>query len=271
MTRVRRLQPTAAVLRELYLKSGNQCAFPGCTHPIVNSNGNYVGQVCHIEAAEEGGQRFNPNPTNEERRALSNLMLLCYDHHIETNNVQKYTVDALKKMKRAHEAKFSDIVGQLQRSISDLTTQQSFFYTESGQGLFEYFDWNYSAEEAEAVVADINVWVDKLRELSPDTRQVFSLMLKRSSQLSWGKGAILDEIEAITGKTANDIKKHVILLNKYGFISEPEKDDGLHTWVVLISELSTGWQMWLDIKDYCEYKNIDLDEIIVELNFKKLD
>ena len=56
MTKAKRLQPTVAVLRELYLKSGNQCAYPGCLRPIVNSSGNYVGQICHIEAAEPGGR-----------------------------------------------------------------------------------------------------------------------------------------------------------------------------------------------------------------------
>ena len=28
--KVKKLKPTVEVLRELYLKSGNQCAFPGC-------------------------------------------------------------------------------------------------------------------------------------------------------------------------------------------------------------------------------------------------
>lgn len=91
------------VLRDLYLLSGNQCAFPGWTRTILNDKGNPVGQVCHIEAAMPGGERFNPNQTNEERRAFSNLMLLCYDHHIETNDVEKYTVKRLKKMKQDHE------------------------------------------------------------------------------------------------------------------------------------------------------------------------
>lgn len=48
------------VLRRLYLQSGNQCAYPGCTHTMVDENGNFVGQICHIEAAMEGGERFNP-------------------------------------------------------------------------------------------------------------------------------------------------------------------------------------------------------------------
>jgi hypothetical protein len=89
----KRLQPTKETLRELYLKSGNFCAFPGCTRLMMNQDGVFIGNVCHIEAAEEGGQRFNAAMTNEERRAPANLMLMCYDHHTITNDIAQYPVD----------------------------------------------------------------------------------------------------------------------------------------------------------------------------------
>ena len=78
---VRRLEPTKSVLRELFLKSGNECAFPSCHHKIISSDGTFLAQICHIEAALENGERFNPNQTNKERRAFDNLMLMCYAHH----------------------------------------------------------------------------------------------------------------------------------------------------------------------------------------------
>ena len=37
--KAKRLKPTVEVLRELYLKSGNQCAFPGCYNAMVDDNG----------------------------------------------------------------------------------------------------------------------------------------------------------------------------------------------------------------------------------------
>ncbi len=69
----KRLQPKGDVLRELFLKSGNLCAFPGCGHLIMDPDGNLIGEVCHVEAAEQGGERFNPNQTNEERRGLARV------------------------------------------------------------------------------------------------------------------------------------------------------------------------------------------------------
>jgi hypothetical protein len=66
-----------------------------------------IGEVCHIEAAEEGGERYNPNQSDEDRRHYNNLLLLCHEHHVETNDVQEYTVSKLKEMKRLHEEKYN--------------------------------------------------------------------------------------------------------------------------------------------------------------------
>jgi len=44
--------------------------------------------------------------SNPERADYSNLILLCVQHHDETNNVNKYTVETLKDMKMSHESNF---------------------------------------------------------------------------------------------------------------------------------------------------------------------
>ncbi len=108
MTKAKRKAPDKDTLRELYLKSGNQCAFPDCTRVMLNKDGVFIGQICHIEAAEEGGERFNFAMSDEERAAFPNLMLMCYEHHVITNDVDVYSVPALQAMKAGHEAKFTD-------------------------------------------------------------------------------------------------------------------------------------------------------------------
>ena len=108
MAKAKRKAPDKDTLRELYLKSGNQCAFPVCTRVMLNKEGVFVGQICHIEAAEEGGERFNDSMSDEERAAFPNLMLMCYEHHVITNDVDTYPVAVLQAMKAAHEAKFTD-------------------------------------------------------------------------------------------------------------------------------------------------------------------
>jgi len=101
-----RLTPKTEVIRQLFAFSGNRCAFPGCTHELISEKGTFIGQVCHIEAAEKGGERYNENQTDEERRAFSNLLLMCYRHHRETDDVDEFTVVKLKEIKEAHERQF---------------------------------------------------------------------------------------------------------------------------------------------------------------------
>jgi len=52
-----RIQPSDKTLKKLFALSGNRCAFPGCKEFIVDEDQNLIGQVCHIEAAETGGER----------------------------------------------------------------------------------------------------------------------------------------------------------------------------------------------------------------------
>jgi tetratricopeptide (TPR) repeat protein len=101
-----RFPPKSAVLRRLFALSGNQCAFPGCTAAMINSRGDLIGQVCHIEAAENGGERYKESQSDEERRSFRNLVLFCYPHHVETDDESTYSTKYLKKIKHDHEKKF---------------------------------------------------------------------------------------------------------------------------------------------------------------------
>lgn len=91
------------VLRDLAIRSKNKCAFPGCDHPILNSEGDYIAELCHIEAAEPGSPRFNPHQSDEDRRSYDNLLFLCHRHHKETDDEVLYPVSRLKEIKHTHE------------------------------------------------------------------------------------------------------------------------------------------------------------------------
>ncbi|ALC87393.1 hypothetical protein AM499_17410 [Bacillus sp. FJAT-22090] len=265
MNRVKRLPPTKEVLRELYLKSGNQCAFPGCSKTILNNKGNVVGQICHIEAAMPGGERFNAKQSNEERRAFSNLILLCYDHHIETNEVKQFSVERLKKMKADHEKKFSDAAEKLYSTVSDKTLQQDFEYCTSLTNMNNVLKWGLSREEHILDVPKFNKLVDILRKLSPNTRAIFSIMVDRSVNSLIN----LEEISQVTGLEHVELKKSISLLINYELITEVDSDD--YNNPITYLKQKDLWDIWSEIKNYSEKSSITLEEIINNMNFSLLD
>jgi hypothetical protein len=96
-------------IKRLYALSRNSCAFPDCDVTFLNSEDDTnFSNICHIEDANENlhkSDRYNPEMTDEQRKDFKNLILLCPNHHIETNDTDKYTVDILREMKKNHETK----------------------------------------------------------------------------------------------------------------------------------------------------------------------
>ena len=100
-------------IKRLYALSGNQCAFPGCKVTFVNPDDDTnISIICHIEAANPGGPRYNPNSTDDYRRSDENLILLCPNHHVETDNVSLYPVEVLQDMKRKHVDKIRTLLSE---------------------------------------------------------------------------------------------------------------------------------------------------------------
>lgn len=95
-------------IKRLYGLSRNNCAFPGCPVELLSSEDeSNFSNICHIEDANPNlhkSDRYNPNMTDDQRRDFKNLLLLCANHHIETNDTEKYTVKVLQDMKRNHES-----------------------------------------------------------------------------------------------------------------------------------------------------------------------
>lgn len=92
----------------LWGRSGNRCAFPDCRRELVEDetltdDPSIIGEEAHIVARKEGGPRGESELTKKERNQFDNLILLCRNHHkIIDDQVEKYTVDKLKRMKEDH-------------------------------------------------------------------------------------------------------------------------------------------------------------------------
>lgn len=270
--KVKRLKPTVEVLRELYLKSGNQCAFPGCYNAMVDDNGNFIGQICHIEAAEAGGERFNPNMTNEERRAFDNLMLMCYEHHVVTNDVVKYPVSELKRMKREHEEKFSSVIQKMRNSVIDYGIVDQYFKVETCKRLSDVMAFGCTDEENLENAKILNCLIDKLIDVPIESRYLLAIMVARSFDDMLGGCVVpLHEIEAVTGKEASFIMNHIEILNRRGVISEPDTDEYGRPFCNLYGDFNSGWNYWGDIRDFCKKTGEQINKVCVDLNFSVFD
>lgn len=113
--------PNIQAVKALYAASGGICAFPGCgAHLVDSATGAILGDVCHIPAAAEGGPRYSPELTAEERNSVTNLIVLCPTHHrLIDSRPSDYPASTLRAMKQKHEANIASRLGKVKPAIQD--------------------------------------------------------------------------------------------------------------------------------------------------------
>lgn len=95
---------TLRTVKALFARSGNRCAFPGCSTPLVLESDTVAGEVCHIKAQKAGGPRYDPHQTERQRSDAANLILLCANHHKQVDSDPvAYPAERLYAMKRESE------------------------------------------------------------------------------------------------------------------------------------------------------------------------
>src|SRR3546814_18032655 len=100
---------SAKTLKILFALSGNQCAEPGCSEPIIAlaphaSPPSVIGQIAHILAVSEDGPRGKAGLTDKERNQAANLLLLCPTHHGKVDTqLETYPAPMLIEWKTRHE------------------------------------------------------------------------------------------------------------------------------------------------------------------------
>lgn len=268
----KRLPPTRETLRELYLKSGNRCSFPGCKKALFNSKGKFVAQICHIEAAMPKGERFNKKQSNEDRRKPSNLILMCYEHHIETNDVEEYPVDRMFRIKKEHEKMFLDVVGSMLLTVTDHTTLSEPNYSKNLRRLDRIMKWKCTEEELSECVSEVNNLAKKLSKIPVPTRELFLVIVNRSRMGSYGAelDVSIPDVQQSTSLSTQELRDCFSILESSCFTYDNDKDD-FGVQLVGISALESGWPIWSDIKMFCEKTKTDVAQIILNLDFSMFD
>lgn len=98
-------EPSLSTIKRLFFNAGRRCAFPGCAVPMVDESGTVIGEICHMNARNVRGPRYDPQQSEDERHGYDNLLLLCPTHH-RTIDAQPevYSVALLKDIKAQAEA-----------------------------------------------------------------------------------------------------------------------------------------------------------------------
>ena len=125
-----------STVRRLDTLSSNECTDPECNRKLIAKDGEtIVSKICHIEAANKYGPRFNSEMNDDDRRHFDNLILLCDEcHNIIDNpeNEDKYPVSLLQSWKKMHEnksqqrilVKNSGLINQVINGIADIEFEE---------------------------------------------------------------------------------------------------------------------------------------------------
>ncbi|MDX1366809.1 hypothetical protein [Pseudomonas sp.] len=272
MTKAKRLNPKWDTRRQLFLLSMNRCAFPNCTHNIIDQYGHFIGEICHIEAANEDGERFNPNQSNEARRHISNLLLMCPTHHKITNNVAIYDVNAIRKIKSDHENKaFDDAsINELSNTFVDQEFGDVLIYPENLEGLQLSDHERNNATFFNDAITLISI----IARIPCLTRSFYAHGLLRSSINDLSIGFDPRELETRLRIDANAVYHHAAILERHGLLSELDNEEyprKLNYWFTTFDQEDNQiWLLQIIIKRFSNSPEILLD-IFENLNFSHLE
>lgn len=93
----------------LWGKAGGRCQYKGCNKPLwldsLTQEEFNVAYIAHIIADKPGGPRGDPTLSEKLKSDISNIMLMCDEHHrlIDRGNVEGHPVERLRDMKCKHE------------------------------------------------------------------------------------------------------------------------------------------------------------------------
>ena len=154
-------QISVRVVKELYAKSGNCCAFSGCNEQLFEDAN--VGQICHIQGVSPGSARYNPDLSEEVVNGIDNLILLCSNHHkLIDEREDLFPVEKLLEMKKTHENIVSQAIFQSNRKMF-FANLQRIFQKNNFDGII--IEKGYEAPFEDSVFVNAENGCEQLRNL----------------------------------------------------------------------------------------------------------
>lgn len=275
-----RLTPRETTIKELFAKSGNQCAFPGCRLPVVDELGTVVAEVVHIKGVKPESPRFDATQTPEDRRHPSNLLIMCNPHHKVTNDEDIYPVARLQSIKVDHEGRFSGLIVGLQGTVEDKTKYAA---AHPPSTMARYMEvTGLTPDEADSVREQYLALLDRLRSLPPDARSVLATIIDRDtgvgSLASWSAEFTFEvlwaELRDVLGLSNDLLREQISILKAAGLadLDEEGSEQSIYQPVV-VAYVSRGIESFVlsDLAAVAEAAQVPIARAIVGLDFRLLD
>ncbi|SUA31295.1 Uncharacterised protein [Mycolicibacterium fortuitum] len=143
------LSISVPVVKVLWARARNQCAFPGCQQSLVEDSvdadtgeslTNPIGEQAHIRSYKVNGPRYDAHYPKEKLHTYENLILLCPTHHgmVDANNGAAYKAEELVTMREQHERR-AERKCALEVTVNKYVAQR---FSREDQVLFEQVDLN---------------------------------------------------------------------------------------------------------------------------------
>lgn len=268
-----RLPTKTVVLRELYLFSGNRCAFPDCSEALLDGDGTLNSQVAHIRGVAKTSARFDAAMSNEERRQASNLLILCLKHHnsIDDKKLEaKYTVAVVTQMKEMHESRFRASIGTLEAKLVDLTEIVEPIYAKS-LGAIEAYDEDHLVED----LGVINSLLESLAKWPPSVREVLAHCIFHGRIQGYAPGEIAltyHELEqSVAGISEGELYRSVRVLEANQALSFDEDEENPGIWLHGSWTGEGEWDVFLELKKIAGSDRNRIRRAIVDLDFTVFD
>ena len=245
---------------------------------MVTESGAYVGEIAHIRGVGRTSARHDPSMSDDDLRDKSNLILLCHDHHVETDDVSRYPVERMREMKQRHEARFKKAYAEFESKFVDYTDEVQPVYCRTLDRWEEVLQWHGNdidkGEYIRTDIARLNALADQLSCLTEEARRIFSFVVARGDEDSFQSqySFPLNEMARRTRVSRSAIEVIFQELERHGFghISwDPDFEPAPPEVVVFAPTGDPKYhsEYLVAIRSYCNQTGLKIDDLFVGLHF----
>lgn len=269
-----RKEPLSQVSRELWVLSGNECAWKGCSERLLTGEGAWIGKIAHIVGAEAGSARHDPSWEPDDLRDVSNLVLLCSNHHDRIDHPgsrDSYPVEFLRKMKEDHEARFRRAFQGFEEEFLNVTGINMVTPCTT----LDRFLPGQPDDERAGNVEYVNRIADYLATLTLGARQMLSFLVSLDRpieifELARHNG---EPAPVRTARLMQELENRKLARTGTADVLEGEVPYQVTLWTDAAGSVLDGWEtFWEELRSHLAGRaDAALDDVIVGLDFSLLD